>query len=66
MSHSKMPPVPPESRSDKGPGTPEDHEASRAPADTSAKKGPPENLEQQARQGNINQNTHHQGYQQDR
>jgi hypothetical protein len=62
MSHSKMPPVPPASRTDKGP----DQEQAHAPEDTSKKKGPPDNLEQQARQGNINQNTHHQGYQQDR
>jgi len=30
------------------------------------KKNPPDNVEEQGRQGNINQNTHHQGYQQDR
>lgn len=60
-SHSSMPPVPPASRSNKGPGEPQ-----AAPADTAKKKEPPENLRQQARQGNINQNTHHQGYQQDR
>jgi hypothetical protein len=60
-SHSHMPPVPPASRSDKGPGN-----VQRAPEDTSVKKGPPDNTAQQARQGNINQNTHHQGYQQDR
>ncbi|HWT31012.1 MAG TPA: hypothetical protein VN240_08315 [Propylenella sp.] len=61
MSHSHMPPVPPASRSHKGPG-----DAKAAPSDTSKKKGPPENLAEQGRQGNINQNTHHQGYQQDR
>jgi len=58
---SRMPPVPPEGRSRKGPG-----QANAPPADTSKKKNPPENLEQEGRQGNINQNTHHQGYQQDR
>ena len=61
MSHSHMPPVPPASRSQKGPG-----EEKAVPVDTSKKKGPPENLAEQGRQGNINQNTHHQGYQQDR
>jgi len=62
MSKS-MPPVPPAARSDKGPGsTPEvdqnDQAASNRPA--------PGNLEQQDRQGDIKQNTTHQGYQQDR
>ena len=61
MSRSQMPPVPPASRSRKGPGDPK-----QPPQDTSKKKGPPENLDEQGRQGNINQNTHHQGYQQDR
>ena len=61
MSQSHMPPVPPANRSDKGPG-----DAKPAAPDTSKKKGPPDNLAQQGRQGNINQNTHHQGYQQDR
>ena len=61
MPHSKMPPVPPEQRSDKGSGE------QKAPAtDTSKRKGPPENLAEQGRQGNIHQNTHNQGYQQDR
>lgn len=36
----------------------------RAPADD--KKGDRENLREQGRQGNIHQNTHNQGYQQDR
>jgi hypothetical protein len=63
MGHSShMPPVPPASRSDKGPG-----EEKAAPQDTTVK---PEdgsvNTREQARFGNINQNTHHQGYQQDR
>lgn len=58
---SKMPPVPPANRSPKGPGS-----APAAPKDTSPKKAQPENLEEQGRHGNINQNTHNQGYQQDR
>jgi hypothetical protein len=61
MSRSQMPPVPPASRSRKDPA-----DEREAPRDTSLKKEPPENLEQQGRQGNISQNTHHQGYQQDR
>ena len=56
---SKMPPVPPKNRSPKGPGgdpsvKPEDQLPAR------------ENFEQQGRHGNIHQNTHNQGYQQDR
>lgn len=59
-----MPPIPPENRSAKGPGG----DAS-APADTAPDKKEEDrkrNLEQQGRQGNIKQNTTHQGYQQDR
>jgi len=62
MSRSQMPPVPPASRTKKGP----DDSQERAAEDTSKHKSPPENLAEQGRQGNINQNTHHQGYQQDR
>jgi hypothetical protein len=58
---SHMPPVPPASRSRKGPG-----DSKQVAADTSKKKGPPSNLSEQGRQGNIHQNTHHQGHQQDR
>lgn len=62
MGHSShMPPAPPESRSKKGPG-----DGKTADPDTAKKKRPPENLAEQGRQGNINQNTHNQGYQQDR
>ena len=66
MSHSRMPPVPPANRSDKGPDDAQEHNGAQAAQDTSKAKGPPENLAEQGRQGNINQNTHHQGYQQDR
>jgi hypothetical protein len=66
MTHSKMPPVPPANRSDKGPSELQERDAAKAAEDTSKPKGPPENLAEQGRQGNINQNTHHQGYQQDR
>lgn len=58
---AKMPPIPPEQRSDKGPGDPgtvhkDDQKPGRAPS----------NLAEQDRQGDIKQNTTHQGYQQDR
>jgi hypothetical protein len=57
---SKLPPVPPEQRSPKGPGS--DPKPSKE-EDTSAGN---RNLREQGRQGNIYQNTHNQGYQQDR
>jgi hypothetical protein len=58
-SMSKMPPVPPEQRSNKGPGSDpnvviEDKIPGR------------ENFDTQGRHGNIKQNTTNQGYQQDR
>jgi hypothetical protein len=57
---SKLPPIPAEQRSPKGPGsdpnfTKDDQTAANE-----------RNLKEQGRQGNIYQNTHHQGYQQDR
>jgi hypothetical protein len=56
---SKFPPVPPQNRSPKGPG-----------ADPNISHDNPlperENFNQQGRHGNIHQNTHNQGYQQDR
>ncbi|WP_407157144.1 hypothetical protein [Bradyrhizobium sp. STM 3557] len=56
---SRMPPVPPEQRSDKGPGSdPKIEVDEKAPAR--------ENFDTQGRQGNIKQNTANQGYQQDR
>ncbi len=58
---SKMPPVPPANRSDKGPGG-----TNEPPHDTTPHNARPENLKQQDRQGNIKQNTTNQGYQQDR
>jgi hypothetical protein len=61
MSKSQMPPVPPANRSPKGPG-----DAQKADPDTAKEKDAPDNLDQSDRQGNISQNTHHQGYQQDR
>jgi hypothetical protein len=56
---SKLPPIPAEQRSPKGPGSdPEFHEKEEVPGR--------ENFREQGRHGNIHQNTHHQGYQQDR
>ncbi len=59
---SRLPPVPPANRSDKGPGS--------APGTSKDATGPnrhvPDNLALQDRQGNTKQNTTHQGYQQDR
>jgi hypothetical protein len=56
---SKMPPVPAEQRSDKGPG-------SDPRIETDEKVPGRENFDTQGRHGNIKQNTTNQGYQQDR
>ncbi len=61
MSKSDMPPVPPANRSPKGPGDHAHPDPKQQQAETT-----PENTKQQGRQGNIHQNTTHQGYQQDR
>ena len=55
---SKAPPIPPEQRSSSSdkPHVEED----------GVQRRPPSNLKEQGRAGNIHQNTHHQGYQQDR
>jgi hypothetical protein len=58
----KLPPVPPQNRSPKGPGEP-GTVAQKAPM---KKRGRPENPHEQGQQANIEQNTTHQGYQQDR
>ena len=56
---SKMPPIPPEQRSNKGPGSdPKVEVEDNIPGR--------ENFDTQGRQGNIKQNTTNQGYQQDR
>lgn len=60
---TKMPPVPPAGRSTKGPGA---GPQAKSRSDAAQDRAPPENLEEQDRQGNIKQNTTHQGYQQDR
>jgi hypothetical protein len=57
---SKLPPVPPEQRSPKGPGS--DPNTSNKDNTHSQDR----NLHEQDQQGNIYQNTHNQGYQQDR
>jgi hypothetical protein len=68
---SKAPPIPKDQRS--SPGEKPDIEGSdigrrdRVTGDQSSQPGDSDiNLEEQGRHGNINQNTHHQGYQQDR
>jgi hypothetical protein len=60
---SRLPPVPPASRSPKGPG-----DQAAPPTSSDPKRGDevPANLKEQGRQGNIKQNTTHQGHQQDR
>jgi len=63
MGKSKMPPVPPEQRSGKGAAVPDNEKQSDV---AGAVNKADRNLEQQGRQGNIKQNTTHQGYQQDR
>jgi hypothetical protein len=57
---TKMPPVPPANRSNKGPGA--DPAFAMKDGVTTDKS----NIDQKDRQGNIKQNTTNQGYQQDR
>ena len=58
-----LPPIPPASRSPKGPGC----QKARDPnASDTAASGSQRNLAEQGRQGNTRQNTTHQGLQQDR
>jgi hypothetical protein len=59
-----MPPVPPANRSHKGPGSDPANSADNAPDKKMADRQ--RHLGEQGRQGNIKQNTTHQGYQQDR
>ncbi len=63
MSKSQQPPVPPAGRSDKGPGAAPNDKGDLAAAEHHPEK---RNLAEQGRQGNIKQNTTHQGHQQDR
>jgi hypothetical protein len=64
MSHSHMPPVPAANRSPKEPGSDPVNTAGSGPDKRDADRQ--RNLAEQGRQGNIKQNTTHQGYQQDR
>lgn len=59
MTKQQMPPVPREQRSPKGPGSDPNFDR----VDESPGR---ENFDEQGRHGNIKQNTHNQGYQQDR
>ena len=64
---SRLPPVPPAGRTDKG--TPAQHGPNEAPAREPSpldESGKNRNLKEQGRQGNIKQNTTNKGYQQDR
>ncbi len=70
---SKMPPIPPEQRTfsaEKARDRLRSAEPGRRDETTGLQSSQPGdddvNLKSQGRQGNINQNTHHQGYQQDR
>lgn len=68
---AKSPPIPPEQRSVRGDRTKVDNQhRDRREEVTEAQSSQPGdddvNLKQQGRHGNINQNTHHQGYQQGR
>ena len=66
---SKKPPVPPASRSPKGPASDTvshpDPGSEAANSDAKPEKAP-KNLREQGQSGNIEQNTRNQGYQQDR
>ena len=59
---SKMPPVPPENRSRRGTGDDKQMSADQALHGQQRSQNP----DQQGQQGNIKQNTTHQGHQQDR
>jgi len=59
---TKPPPVPPENQSHKGTGDPKSGDAH----ETRSAKPHRINPEQQGQQGNVKQNTTHQGLQQDR
>ncbi|MFN3522019.1 MAG: hypothetical protein ACK4YQ_07200 [Phenylobacterium sp.] len=68
---AKSPPIPPEQRSYRGQKADVSGDTQGRRDETtglqSTEPGDGDvNLKEQGRQGNINQNTHHQGYQQDR
>lgn len=59
-----LPPIPPASRSPKGPGG--DRKAPLNNGNNQTNPNADRNYDQQGQQGNSNINTHNQGYQQDR
>jgi hypothetical protein len=68
---SKAPPIPPEQQSFKGQkpditGSTQGRRDEKTGLQSTEPGDGDVNLEEQGRQGNIHQNTHHQGYQQDR
>lgn len=68
---AKAPPIPPEQRAYKGQkpdieGSTQGRRDEKTEAQSSQPGDDDVNLKSQSRHGNINQNTHHQGYQQDR
>ena len=68
---AKAPPIPPEQRSHTGQkpdieGDTNGRRDEKTEAQSSQPGDDDVNLDQQSRHGNININTHHQGYQQDR
>ena len=65
MSH-RLPPIPDESVSPKGPGGSNKSEVNQDPSGRVKAQRAGRNLDQAGRQGDIKQNTTNQGYQQDR
>ena len=66
MSKAHLPPVPPANRTPHGPGAQGDNQGDIPAREAEANKAGNRNLGQQGRQGDIKQNTTHQGYTQDR
>ena len=65
-SKAHLPPVPPANRSPHGPGAQSPEGDMGAQTAEAVKSSRDRNLGEQGRQGDIKQNTTHQGYQQDR
>jgi hypothetical protein len=63
---NKPPPIPPGNRSPKGTGEPATHAADRSAQHNAQNKPPTKDPHQQGQTANTEQNTTHQGYQQDR
>jgi hypothetical protein len=66
MSKAHLPPVPPANRSPQGQDTPSPEGDMAAEVAERNKESRERHLGEQGRQGNVKQNTTHQGYQQDR